>query len=267
MLISILGAQFPVSFDVQDNLNQILSILKNSKEQDLVVFPEGCISGYDTNLSFLDKVDTSQVEQALETLRIEAIKRKIHLWAGSCLFENETWFNAALGFTPEGKMNRYNKVNLATHERGVFTFGSELQTFPLEFNNQIVNVGVQLCRDLKYPEQWRWLAVNNAAIFLHMSNAKADSSVQSVWKSQLVSRATENQRFVISINTAASKQECPTIVIDPKGKILHEVISHETQYFRITLDLDLISNWYINQSRTDLINISYSKNKDNISKY
>ena len=47
MLISILGAQFPVSFDVQDNLNQILSILKNSKEQDLVVFPEGCISGYE----------------------------------------------------------------------------------------------------------------------------------------------------------------------------------------------------------------------------
>ena len=61
MLISILGAQFPVSFDVQDNLNQILSILKNSKEQDLVVFPEGCISGYDTNLSFLEKVDDDEL--------------------------------------------------------------------------------------------------------------------------------------------------------------------------------------------------------------
>lgn len=267
MLISILGAQFPVSFDVQDNLNQILSILKNSKEQDLVVFPEGCISGYDTNLSFLDKVDTSQVEQALETLRIEAIKRKIHLWVGSCLFENETWFNAALGFTPEGKMNRYNKVNLATHERGVFTYGSELQTFPLEFNNQIVNVGVQLCRDLKYPEQWRWLALNDVQIFLHMNNAKENAYAQNVWKSQLVSRATENQRFVISVNTAATHQECPTLIINPKGEILNEIISHETQYFRITLDMDLISNWYINQSRTDLINISYSKNKDNISKY
>ncbi len=267
MQISILVAQFPVSFDVQDNLNQILEILKHSKEYDLVVFPEGCISGYDINLSFLGKINISQVNEALEILRNEAITRKVHLWVGSCLFENNKWYNAALGFTPEGKMNRYNKVNLATHERGIFTFGSELQTFLLEFNEQFINAGVQLCRDLKYPEQWRWLALNNAQIFLHLNNAKGDSSVQSVWKSQLISRATENQRFVISVNTAASHQECPTIVINPKGEILKEVNSKQTQYFRITLDLDLISNWYINQSRTDLINISYSKNKDNISKY
>lgn len=89
MLISILGAQFPVSFDVQDNLNQILEILKHSKEQDLVVFPEGSVSGYDTNLSFLEKIDISEVIQALEILRNEAIQRKIHLWVGACLYENE----------------------------------------------------------------------------------------------------------------------------------------------------------------------------------
>jgi len=259
MIISILGAQFPVSFDVQDNLNHILAILKHSKESDLVVFPEGSVSGYDTNLSFLEKINISEVKEALEILRNEAIKRKIHIWVGCCLFENKKWFNTALGFTPEGNRNRYNKVNLATHERGFFTFGSELKTYPLKFNNQIVSVAVQLCRDLKYPEQWRWLALNNAQIFLHMTNAKGDSSVQNVWKSQLVSRATENQRFVVSVNTAASHQECPTIVINPKGLILHEVISHETQYFRLKIDLDLCSDWYIKQSRTDLLNIEHIK--------
>ena len=44
-------------------------------------------------------------------LRNEAITRKIHLWVGACLYESKRWFNAALGFAPEGKMNRYNKVN------------------------------------------------------------------------------------------------------------------------------------------------------------
>ena len=132
MFVSILGAQFPVSFDVQDNLNHILTILNHSNEWDLVVLPEGSVSGYDTNLSFLEKIDISEVIQALEILRNEAITRKIHLWVGACLYENEKWFNAALGFTPKGKMNRYNKVNLATHERDVFTFGSELKPFPLE---------------------------------------------------------------------------------------------------------------------------------------
>lgn len=255
MYVSILGAQFPVSFDVQENLSQIMDILKHSKEHDLVVFPEGCISGYDINLSFLKKIDNSQVERALTKLKNKAMQKKIHLWVGSCIYENKKWFNAAFGFTPEGKTHRYNKVNLATHERGVFSFGSELQPFSLKLKAQIVNVGVQLCRDLKYPEQWRYLAMNKAQIFLHLINAKKNSSVQSIWKSQLISRATENQRFVISVNTAAISQECPTIVINPKGKILKEIISHDTQYFRLKIDLDSVSDWYIKQSRNDLIKI------------
>ena len=252
-------AQFPVSFTVQDNLDINLGILRNTKEYDLVVFPEGCISGYDTNLCFLDKLNMIEVNEALEILRKQAIKRKIHLWIGSCLFENRKWYNAALGFTPEGKINRYDKVNLATHERGIFTFGSELKPFMLEFGKQVVNVGVQLCRDLKYPEQWRWLALNNIQIFLHMNNAKGDASIQSVWKSQLISRATENQRYVISVNTADRNQECPTIIINPNGKILKEVVSHETQFFHLKINLNLISDWYINQSRSDLINIKYTQ--------
>lgn len=55
MNLSILVAQFPVSHNILENLEQILNILKNSQENDLVVFPEGCISGYDTDLSFLAK--------------------------------------------------------------------------------------------------------------------------------------------------------------------------------------------------------------------
>ena len=47
MLISILGVQFPVSFAVQDNLNHILAVLKHSNECNLVVFPEGSVSGDD----------------------------------------------------------------------------------------------------------------------------------------------------------------------------------------------------------------------------
>ncbi|MFW9829481.1 MAG: carbon-nitrogen hydrolase family protein [Candidatus Thorarchaeota archaeon] len=260
MFLSILAAQFPVSLTIQNNLDQILAILNHSKKNDLVVFPEGSISGYDTNISFLEQIDMNKVNNAMKTLKTEAKEKKINLWVGSCLFENGNWFNVALGFTPDGKVNRYNKVNLAIHERGTFTFGSELNMFPLEFNGQIVNVGVQMCRDLKYPEQWRWLAMKKAQIFLHLNNAIKSSSGQSVWKSQLVSRATENQRFVISVNAASITQECPTIAINPQGEILNEICSSETQYFRLKIDLDLISDWYIKQSRCDLIKIKYIKN-------
>ena len=257
MILSVLVAQFPISFNIQKNLNAILGILRNCKQNDLVVFPEGCISGYDTDPSFLEKIDNSQVIKALGLLKNEAINKKLHLWVGSCLFEKGKWYNAAFGFSPLGNVYRYNKVNLATHERGVFAYGSELQPFPLQFDYQKVNVGIQLCRDLKYPEQWKWLALRKTHIFLHLINAKGDALEQPIWKSQLISRATENQRFVISVNTAAEHQKSPTIVINPKGEILHEVISDKTKFFRVEIDLDLVSNWYLEQSRTDLIDIRY----------
>jgi len=259
MNLSVLVAQFPVTFDIKENLDVILKILRNAKENDLVVFPEGSISGYDTDLSFLDTIDNSQVVNALDLLKDEAINRKIHLWVGTCLCEKGKWYNAAFGFSPLGNVYRYNKVNLATHERGIFAYGSELKPFALKFDNQTVNVGVQLCRDLKYPEQWKWLAQRKTQIFLHLINARGDATEQPIWKSQLISRATENQRFIISVNTASQEQKCPTIVINPKGTILREVISDKTHFFHVNTDLDLISNWYLEQSRTDLIDIKYKR--------
>ena len=167
--------------------------------------------------------------------------------------------NVAFGFSPLGNAYRYNKVNLATHERSKFAFGSELEPFALTFDNQIINVGVQLCRDLKYPEQWKWLALRNTHIFLHLINARGNSKEQSIWKSQLISRAVENQRFVISVNTAAQQQKSPTLVINPQGKVIHEIISEKTNFFHVDINLDLVSNWYLEQSRTDLIEINYKK--------
>ena len=69
MELSILIGQFPVSLDIHKNLEEILMILKNTQENDLVVFPEGCVSGYDRDLSFLENVDNSKVQHALEVLK------------------------------------------------------------------------------------------------------------------------------------------------------------------------------------------------------
>lgn len=101
------------------------------------------------------------------------------------------------------------------------------------------------------------MALNNAQIFLHINNAQDNISNQNVWKSQLISLATENQRYVIIVNTALKNQNYPTTVINPKGEVLREVVSLETQYFRLKINFDIISNWYIEQSRNDLISIQY----------
>ncbi|MFW9881971.1 MAG: hypothetical protein ACFFG0_53590 [Candidatus Thorarchaeota archaeon] len=66
------------------------------------------MSGYDINLSFLNDIDISKIQNALEILRNEIVNRKIRLWVGSCLFENNQWYNVELGFTPKGETHRYN---------------------------------------------------------------------------------------------------------------------------------------------------------------
>ncbi|HAG43051.1 MAG TPA: carbon-nitrogen hydrolase family protein, partial [Clostridium sp.] len=67
--------------------------------------------------------------------------------------------------------------------------------------------------------------------------------------------AAENQRFVISSNNASKNQQCPTMLISPKGQVIEEVVSSDLEIIKKTIDIDDISNWYLNQCRSDIVKI------------
>jgi predicted amidohydrolase len=255
MPLTAVVAQFPVSLSIQTNLDAIYSVLEQTQSGDLVIFPEGSLSGYSTDPSFLEKIQTRELEMALSHLKNQAEKRKIHLWVGACLPAAGKWFNAAIGFTPAGKTHIYHKINLANHERGAFTAGADLPVFDLDTPDGPVTIGIQICRELRFPEQWGLLARRGAKIILHLNNATGDDRYQSVWKSHLVSRAAETQRFVLSANNAALKQICPTLAVAPAGQVLGEIVSPALETLRISIDLSQVSDWYLNQSRTDVVQI------------
>jgi predicted amidohydrolase len=191
----------------------------------------------------------------LDHLQKQAERQKVNLWVGACMNTDGKWFNTAYGFTPNGKTHIYQKINLANHERGVFTPGNHLPVFELITPSGSVMVGVQMCRELRYPEQWGWLARCGVQIFLHLNNAVGDDTFQSVWKSHLVSRAAETQRFVLSANNASSKQISPTIAIAPDGQVCGEIVSPEFGILRVELDLSKASRWYLDQCRSDVVSI------------
>lgn len=255
MIVNAIIAPFPVSLSIQTNLDAICAVLEQAKAGDLVLFPEGCVSGYSTYLSFLGKIPPHELKMALNHIQGEAKKRKLSVWAGACINENGKWFNAAYGFTPDGKTYIYHKINLATHERGYFSAGANLPIFDLQTPDGVFSIGIQICREVRFPEQWNWLARRGAQIFLHLNNATGDDRYQSVWKSHLVSRAAETQRFVLSANNAAPKQICPTLAVAPDGQVLGEIVSARSETLRIPLDLSQVSNWYLDQSRTDVVEI------------
>jgi predicted amidohydrolase len=259
MIISCVIAQFPVSLSILRNLDRIDSLLAQTRAGDLVLFPEGAISGYSPETSFLQRIQPAELNAAIEHLQKAAQDRNIHIWAGACIPKKDQWFNTAIGFSPDGSRQVYTKINLANHERGFFSTGDQLPVFEYMVPGGKVKIGVQICRELRFPEQWGLLARRGAQIILHLNNAVGAAEFQPVWRSHLVSRAAETQRFVLSANNAAPDQTSPTLAVAPDGQILGEIVSATTGLLRVELDLSRTSNWYLDQCRTDVVEITTSK--------
>jgi predicted amidohydrolase len=258
MSLTAIVAQFPVTLSIQSNLKIIDSVLEQTNAGDWVIFPEGSVSGYSTDTTFLKQINHSELIEGLEHFRKEAERRKINIWVGACVNFDGKWFNTAQGFTSNGETQIYRKINLANHERGVFSAGNNLPVFEMKTPEGKIKVGIQICRELRFPEQWGWLARCGAQIILHLNNAVGDDSYQPVWKSHLISRAAETQRFVLSSNNAAPKQVSPTIAIAPDGQVIGETASAELGILRVELDLSKVSSWYLDQSRSDVVAITSS---------
>jgi predicted amidohydrolase len=259
MKIAVFAAQFEISLSVQKNLSTILELLNQTRPGDLIVFPEGSVSGYSTDLSFLEQVDLREVDEGLDLLQKETVRREIHLWVGACVKENGKWINAAYGFSPQNDRYVYRKINLANHERGTFLPGNDLPVFRIKSREGTVPIGIQICREIRYPEQWGWMARSGAQVILHLNNAVGDESILPVWRSHLISRAAETQRFVISANNAAPEQKSPTTIIAPDGQVIHEVVSENIAVLRADLDMSLVSDWYLEQCRTDVVQIKHTR--------
>ncbi|MER5618538.1 nitrilase-related carbon-nitrogen hydrolase [Streptomyces sp. NPDC002215] len=143
------------------------------------------------------------------------------------------------------------------NERGQLDAGSELSTLPIHLASGPITLGVQIRREIRFPEQWQHLAGRGAQAFIYLTHAANPSEPAGVWRSHLISRAAENQRFVLAANVADPHQHCPSMVISPRGEVLAEANSAETTVIRTTIDLDESANWYLGQRRQDLLKSSY----------
>ncbi len=255
MQLSVIAGQMPVVLDIQQNVRQILALLEQTHPDELLVLPEGAISGYQDDLSFLAHLDPMQLTEAYQRIADAVVACQVHLVVGSCVWEEQQWWNAALYFAPDGQRLIYRKVNLATRERSCMSAGSALPVFPMNFKQGQIKAGIQLCREIRFPEQWRALAMRGADVFLYLTNAANPREQPGVWKSHLISRAAENQRFLVSANIAHAQQHCPTVLIAPKGAVLVEAEPGATTLVRRTIDLTENADWYLKQCRTDVVTV------------
>lgn len=245
--------QFPVSDNIEQNRSVISAAIADSEPEALLVLPEGALSGYRPEAEFLAGLDPTEIRRHMLQLRAEATEAQVHLCFGSLLFYDGEWVSAGIYFGPKGQIARYEKTNLATLERGLIKSGSVLTPFDTEIAGQPVRMAFQLCRELRHPEQWQHLARRKTQVFLHLNNAVGDASIAPVWRSHLISRAAENQRYVLSVNNAGDDQKCPTTALDPTGVVLAEATGARVQRLVVDLDLPACGDRWLSEARLDLI--------------
>ena len=250
-------AQTPVTWDIGQNLAAITAGLDGTAPGEIVVLPEACLSGYDDDLSRLDHLDPDSIRSGFDSLAELAKGKGIHLFCGSLLFELGAWWNAAVYLSPNGRRWVYRKVNLATHERGRRAAGAALPPHPLHQDGGSLTGGVQLCREVLFPEQWQHLAAAGAELFIYLTYAANPAVPAGVWRSHLISHAAANQRFVIAANVADPRQHCPSVIISPRGEILGELPAGRAARLAAVIDTGQVSDWYLGQRRTDVLQLRY----------
>ncbi|MDR6317737.1 carbon-nitrogen hydrolase family protein [Actinoplanes couchii] len=253
MLLNILIAQIPAAWDVSTNLSAFRTVLDDTRPGDLVVFPEGLLSGYGEDLSPMDTLDPGEVTEAVRRAAALAAERQVDVFVGTLLPAGSGWANAALHLAPDRDPWIYHKINLAMNERDRLQPGKTLTTTRVRGTTG----AVQLCREIRFPEQWQHLASSGARFFAYLTNAANPREPRGVWRSHLISRAAENQRFVLSANIPHPDQHCPSMIVDPRGEVLAELPPGTPGLLRHTIDVAESGDWYLGQRRQDVVAVTY----------
>ena len=222
--------------NIQGNLTEAGRLINEAAENgaQLVVLPE--------NFSHMGKKDSDNLKIAetighgpIQTFLAEqAAKHKIWLVGGTIPIKTETderVYSSCLVYASDGKqVARYNKHHLFdvqltdTNERYL-----ESETFKpgdslVWFDSPLGRVGLAICYDLRFPELFRSLMLDQVEIFV-LPSAFTATTGAAHWESLIRSRAIENLSYVVAANQGGyhvSGRETygDSMIVDPWGRIL-----------------------------------------------
>jgi predicted amidohydrolase len=208
-------AQFAIGRDLRSNLQHILGVLDGATPGEMVVFPEGALSGYaPKDPAYLDGLDAAAIEDALGTLAARVGAIGCRCLVGSATNDGGHWRNAVILIEGPGKSQRYYKAELSSLDRRHFAPGPAAGEL---FTIGGVPIGVVACRELLFPEVWMRLKRRGAQVIFHLNNAVEPHDA--LWIHLLIARAIEQGVFVCSINNGAPPQQLPSVVIAPSGQV------------------------------------------------
>lgn len=222
--------------DLASNKQKVLNAFDEVNAGDWVLFPECTLTGYfPDDDHFLKTVTPDDINAALSEIAETVKDKKCYCLIGTARpAENTTWYNSVALISPEGIIGYYDKYAVSDLDKRHFLQGDP----PKVYEMGGIKFGVQICRDLVFPEQWQSLKKQGAQVIFHSNNAL--KSYDDVWEHIIFARAIENQLFVASVNNCAEPGVLTSYLASPAGKLL---LAAERQDERVlSAQIDLIDH-------------------------
>ena len=223
--------QFDIAFgSPEKNFKKVEQLISEAtvNEPDIIVLPELWSTGYD--LSRLDEIGDTDAEKSITFLSTLAKKYAVNIVGGSIAKRNGNKVtNTMLVFDRDGKLvHEYSKAHLfrLMNEEKYLVSGNNKSHFTLE---ELPCAGF-ICYDIRFPEWLRLHAVEGAQVLF--VPAEWPKQRTDHWRALLISRAIENQCYVVACNRVGSDPENAfgghSLIIDPWGTVISESGQEET---------------------------------------
>ena len=228
---------------VQQFMNQIKFNPSSSKHQ-LICFPELFASSFDfKNIDlYAENLPEGEVFSFLRDL---AIEYNVSIITSLLEYEDGLYYNTGVLIDASGALiGKYRKNHLfplsPMDETQILTPGKPPES---GFQTSYANIGIQICYDLRFPENSRILAKSGVEILIYV--AEFPEPRDYVWTNLLRARAIENQIFVAGVNRVGAISGASffgnSMIVDPSGTILIKG-SNSEEFISTNLDPKQIEN-------------------------
>ena len=229
--------------DKEENLSRMRRMI-SKQDADLYVFPELFLTGY------MIRDEVFRLAEDLNGPSVDAVARMSSEVGASILFGMAAWDdempgalrNSAVMVSPDGRVQRYDKVNLANFgpfEEGLYYTPGDS---PALMDVDGTKIGVVICYDLSFPELSKWYALQGAEAIVCLS-ASPITSLQT-FEGLIPARAMENTAYCIYVNQAGTQLNQVffggTEAADPKGVRLTKAAYFREDMKVIDLDREML---------------------------
>jgi predicted amidohydrolase len=179
----------------------------------------------------------------VESIAKAACRNETWIIAGSMALSTERGpRNRCLVFSPDGEIScRYDKIHLypGLDEPNILSPGFSPGCFDMDG----LTCGVLTCFDVEFPELARSLSSKGSQILFVPAAWKTEYT--RLWRALLISRAIENQVFVVGVNRCDRGKNSTfggqSLVVDPFGDIILH-LDDKPRFERVVLDLSRIES-------------------------